>query len=207
MSFACAKLVEGVTVHCEPHGTLKQYGWLPGTWVKWVKATRTFTKNVVTSAEKCGNTDFPFGFIIVGSQTLKTGFDVLYPNSNEKGYQWTADETVQFVGKNHNVELELDTNHQVSSLGAGVVTVCINHEGVYKFYAFEKYDKAYRDADGLAGNALDWDSAVGKYPSLYISSRGLLTCEKENINSIAIARAVAETGIDDVGRFILTVGL
>ena len=207
MSSPCAKMVEGASIHCEPQGTLKQYGWLPGTWVKWVNVVRVFTKGAVASADICSNTDFPFGFITVGSQTLKNGFDNKYANENEKYGLWTSDETVQFTSKYHNEDIQFDSNHQLSMLGTGILTAVINHEGVFKFYVYEKYNKAYRDTAGSGGGVLDWESAIGVYNVLHISDRGLLTCEKENVNSYDIPRAVADVGTDEVGKFIVTVGL
>ena len=207
MSIACAKLVDGSSIHCEPTGLLKQYGWLPGTWIKWVGATRTFTRGAVASCDRCGLTDFPFGFIVSGSDVLKNGFDVKYANDNDKDNIWTADAGQLLFGKNHNVDFELDNQKQLSKIGTGIIAVNINHEGVFKFYVYEKYNKTYRASSGGAGGLLNWAVTVGATSPLYVSSRGLLTCEKENVNSIAISRAVADIGTDDVGDFILTVGI
>lgn len=203
MSIACAKLVAGDSIHCEPAGSLKQYGWLPGTWVKYIKATRTFTKGAVTSCERCGNTDYGCGFIPAGSQSLNNGFDFTYPNDNEPSGTWTMDVGASWMARMPNAEISFDSNNQVSKLGSGIVSVSITNTGVYKFYVFEKYNKEYRDTDGIAGTTLNWDVVVGLYPSMYISDRGLLTCEKESVNSDVVEYILADTGIDEVGKFVL----
>jgi hypothetical protein len=58
---------------------------------------------------------------------------------------------------------------------------------------------------GGAGTVLNWDSCVGIFQSLYVSDRGLLTCEKEDVASIPIPYLVAETGTDDIGKFVIIV--
>ena len=205
MSIACAKLIDGNTIPCEPTGLLKQYGWLPGTWVKTVKATRLFTKGAMTSCDICGVTDFPAGFVLIGSQSLKNGFDTSYPNDNEYNGVWTFDKTTEYFTKLHNVELEFDNNKQLSKMGMGIAEVNLNNTGGFKFYVYEKYDRQYRASAGVSGNIFDWDTSVGKYPLLYVSSRGLLTMEKENVASMPVEFIVAETGEDDNGKFVIIV--
>jgi hypothetical protein len=155
MSYAVAKMVAGDALHCEPTGMLKQDGWLPGTWVKYVKAVRTFTKGAVTSCDRCGNTDYGCGFIPVGSSSLNRTFDTSYPNDNETNGLWTVDQTTQFVVKNTNVEIGFDSNKQLSRLGSGIIAVEITNTGSYKFYVFEKYEKQYRDTSGGGRNSFE----------------------------------------------------
>lgn len=202
MSMACAKLVPGDALHCEPTGLLKQYGWLPGTWVKYVNAVRTFTKNAVASCERCGNTDFGCAFIPVGSSFLNNGFDSKFPNDNEYNGFWTADQTSQLIARNSNAEIGFDSNRQLSKLGTGICAAEITNTGAFKFYVYEKYNLAYRASDGVAGSTLNWTNYVGTFNALYISSRGLMTCEKEDPNSIVIPYIICDIGEDEVGKYI-----
>lgn len=206
MSYCCVKVVEGMTINGEPTGTIKSNGWLPGTWVKYVAGLPKTYKNSFTMVDICRYGDFPSGFIATGSQDLKGGFDYSYGNGNEKTGRWTADESVQLLGKEHNFSMTFDKDSQLATLGTGSITINGNHEGTYKFYVYEKYNLQWRATGGALGSLLDWHSAVNKN-SLYVSNRGILTCEKEDADSIPVARIVADIESDEFGAFILTIGI
>lgn len=201
MSIACSRLISGDSIPCEPYGVLKQYGWLPGTFVKFVYANRTFTKTLA-SCDVCGVTDFPCGFITVGSDVLKNGFDDSYPNDNEYNGVWTFDRTTELVTKYHNIDLEFDNQKQLSKMGAGILMVNLGGTGACKFYVYEKYDKDYRTSAGVSGSVFDWTTIVGKHDSLYVSSRGLLTMEKENVNSVPMEFIAVDVGNDENGKYV-----
>jgi len=205
MSSAVQSLSQGADdVSCEPIGILKSQGWLPGTWVKFSTTKPSFTPGALATCVKCGNTDWTVGFLKIGSMFLSSSFDDKYPNDNDIS-TWKADEGVQLARANANADVLFDNNHQLSRMGSGIVKLVINNTGVHKFYVYEKYDKEYRDTNGASGGVLDYEATIGGEPSLYVSNRGLLTCEKEDVGSLKVAYILCSVETDESGKFLVIV--
>jgi len=205
MSFKVKTITFGKDdINAEPVGELNQTGWLPGTFVKFSNEEVKFSPGALVTIEKCDNRDWAVGFLCNGTMELTGNFDYSFPNDNEPKGFWTKDESKNFMDIDGYAGLQLDSNKQLSKMGTGIVNVMLNDTGVHKFYVYEKYDKEYRDSDGISGGEIDWSKRKG-YPCLYVSNRGLITYEKEHVDSQPITFVVGAQGKDDDGEYLLIV--
>lgn len=204
MSTSCKILMDGTSFHAEPVGALKK-GWLPGTWVTFSPLKPTFYNNAIATIDVCDEIKWPSGFISIGSMRLLGGFDCKYPNDNELRGEWSPDEMLNYKTEQNAIQV-VDSDKMLGMLGSGIVSLSLHPTGVFKFYVYEKYNRAYRDSNGVLGGILDWTVTPGKFPVLYISNRGLLTCENESGSTNCLQYTVAAIDEDEVGMFVIIAG-
>lgn len=203
MSICCRPMHSGDELSCEPVGDMSKFGWLPGTFVKFMPQKPTFSPGAVATIDRCTNTDWAVGFVITGSLFLSNGFDRNYPNINDEsnGY-WDIDRTIHLTSRDASSEISFDNDNMLDKIGSGVVTVNLNDTGIHRIYTWEKYSKLYRDTNGTSGEILDYTQRVG-HPGLYVSDRGLLTVEKETPTSQPITFVLASQGQDTDGHYLV----
>jgi hypothetical protein len=199
MSKAVIRICDGQNIVCKVSGELLK-GWLPGTIVQAVKGK---DKKYITIdvASKAPNKRGVLGFVMNGSYSLKSGFDIFYPNQNEKGEVWTADENVKLAKSDENDVLNFDNQDKMlSEMGKGFVSVSYDG-GCFKVYTFERYSNKYIETNGLEGKEIKWEDHIGEL--IGCSSRNLFTTLDNNIVDEPLNYRIAGVFNDENGKYIL----
>ena len=181
----------------EPTGTFATEGWMPGEWAAFSTTAVTFSGALCT-IDRSDGTGTLAGYLSTGpqhNQPVLTLSDM-----------WTTDQRQREGGDTHadwsafdaGTAFELDDNLQMKRMGSRIVTLQLLSGGVTKWYVFETEDLAERTTPGT-GTTLAY--ACGA--PLYVSDRGRLTSEKEQLNSTWTSFVVVKYGNDFPGNYVI----
>jgi len=194
------RLKDGENIPVEPIGSLVSDGWLPGTWVSYSTTAHYITDGAIATVEISDGEGVIAGFLITGPQHDQP--------VEQLSDMWTTDTRQRDGGSTHTDwsgfdaggPLEFDKDGLLQRLGSRVATMGIPPTGFYKFYVFETENLAERTTPGT-GAALTY--AAGD--KLYVSSRGRLTSEQEQVAHPWTAYVVARFDTDEEGDYIIAV--
>ncbi len=190
-------LTNDVKIPVEPTGSLLQQGWMPGTWVKYSTNPLTFSRAMAT-VERSDGTGVIAGFLATGPQH-NTPVETLSD-------MWTTDTRQRDGGDTHadwgafdaTMSLDFDAQKQLQRMGSRIVSMYVANEGLFKFYMFETLNLAERTTPGT-GLAL----VYAPNQNVYVSDRGRMTNEKEQLNSTWTGYVIIRTGSDEQGNYLL----
>lgn len=191
------RLKDGEEASVEVSGNLDR-GWLAGTWVKYVDTAPVFSEAVVGVVERSDGTGTLAGFLRQGPQhrnPVESLSDMWQMGRKQRPdgdyqYDWTSLD----VG----MDFQFDTDGTMSKFGSRLATMSIPPTGYYKFYVFEVNDKVERNNPG-SGSALVYTPN----DLIYISENGLLTNEQESGSHTFSGYAVARSGEDIEGDYLI----
>jgi hypothetical protein len=192
-------LKDGENVPVEPVGTLATEGWLPGVWVKYAGTNPTFSGAMATVDLSDGEGVLA-GFLKTGPQhgvPVELLSDMWTTDTRQRdGGSTRAD----WTSSDASARFEIDNEGLLQRLGSRIVTMFVPPTGFHKFYVFEVNDLAERTTPGT-GAALTYTPGN----KLYVSNRGRLTSEREQLAHPWTGYCVAQYNSDFEGNFIICV--
>jgi hypothetical protein len=181
-----------------PTGALARDGWMPCTFVKLVSIPPSKYSGAIAAVDRSDGTGTIAGVLLTGPQHAQ-------PVEKESD-MWTTDKRQRPGGETRsdwtaidaaNV-LQMDSDGLLGRVGTSVVTMSCGSDGMFKTYVFEKDNLAERTIPG-SGSPLVYLPG----DTLYVSSRGLLTNEKESPSHVFLGYAVYRFDSDQEGDFVI----
>lgn len=194
MSDQVYKLLNQISAPVEPTGSLA-LGWVPGTWVKIVPGTPTYS-HVICKVDKSDGIGQKVGFLLYGPQHKQPVEDLSDMFLDKK--RSNGDTAKNWTAKNASLDYEFDEEGLLQKSGTRVATAAIAVGGMYKIYCYETLNKLERNAPGT-GAALVYQP--GDF--LYVSENGLFTKEQETVNHGYSGYGVYQVNSDEEGDFLI----
>jgi hypothetical protein len=190
-------LLNSMKIPVEPTGSLLQLGWMPGTWVKYSTNQVTFSGALAT-VERSDGTGNIAGFLATGPQHNQP-VELLSD-------MWTTDRRQREGGDTHadwgafdaTLALDFDAQKQLQRMGSRVVSMYVANEGLFKFYVFETVSLAERTVPGTG-----FPLVYLPNQKVYVSDRGRLTNEKEQLNSTWAGYITIRVDSDVQGDYVM----
>ena len=197
MGDSVSGLLNTVKIPVEPTGSALQDGWIPGTWVKYSTNPTTFSRAICT-VERSDGIGIIAGFLCTGPQHNQP-VELLSD-------MWTTDTRQRDGGDTHadwgafdaTLNLDFDAQKQLQRMGSRVVSMYVANEGLFKFYVFETVDLAERTTPGTG-----FPLVYAPNQKAYVSNRGRLTNQKEQVNSTWTGYVIISVGSDIQGRYLM----
>jgi hypothetical protein len=96
------------------------------------------------------------------------------------------------------MSLQFDGQKQLQRIGSRIVSMYVANEGLFKFYVFETVDLAERTVPGTG-----FPLVYLPNQKVYVSNRGRLTNEKEQLNSTWAGYVVIRVNSDGQGNYVM----
>ena len=170
---------------------------MPGTWVKYSTNPVTFSGAIAT-VERSDGIGVIAGFLATGPQHNQP-VELLSD-------MWTTDQRQRPGGDTHadwgafdaTLSLDFDAQKQLQRIGSRIVSMYVANEGMFKFYVFETLNLAERTTPGTGGPLVYLPNQ-----KVYVSNRGRLTNEKEQVNSIWTGYVTIRVSSDYSGNYVM----
>jgi hypothetical protein len=119
---------------------------------------------------------------------------------------WTTDKRQRDGGDTHadwgafdaTLSLDFDAQKQLQRMGSRIVSMFVANEGMFKFYVFETVDLAERTIPGTG-----FPLVYAPNQKVYVSNRGRLTNEKEQLNSTWAGYVIIRVSSDEQGNYLI----
>ena len=188
----------GVNFPVEPVGSLAANGWMPGTFVKYAGLPMTFSLALAT-VDISDGTGIIAGFLKTGpqhNQPVEKLSDMWTTDTRQRDGGETAEDWGAFDA---GAAMYFDNVHQLQRMGTRVVTMLPDPSGgLFKFYVYEVVNLAERTIPG-SGATLVYNPGM----RMYVSNRGRLTSEKEQLNSTSTGYVVVLASSDVDGKYVM----
>ena len=189
-------LTNDVKIPVEPTGVLLQQGWMPGTWVKYSTNPPTFSGAIAT-VERSDGTGIIAGFLVTGPQHNQPIEFLSDMWSTDKRQREGGDTHADWGAFDATMAYDFDAQKQLQRMGSRVVSMFVANEGLFKFYVFETVDLAERTTPGTG-----FPLVYAPNQKVYVSNRGRLTNEKEQLNSTWAGYVIIRASSDEQGNFL-----
>jgi hypothetical protein len=170
---------------------------MPGTWVKYSTNPVTFSGAIAT-VERSDGIGIVAGFLATGPQHNQP-VELLSD-------MWTTDKRQREGGDTHadwgafdaTLALDFDAQKQLQRMGSRIVSMFVANEGLFKFYVFETLNLAERTTPGTGLPLVYLPNQ-----KVYVSNRGRMTNEKEQLNSTWTGYVVIRVNSDFQGNYVM----